>query len=621
MAILWDHDRIFYAPEEKPEGLYRVLCLGDSMIYGAGVNPDQTLPAHLEHFLNRAIWNNQIEVLNGGVSGYSLYDGWHRFVLKGQRYNPDLVAFIICDNDAELFSVTAARQADPGLTYEDHVRGTWEKDSIHYPHLVTVFEQIKSQMQSSGIPFLIAFYCIYDPEFRDKIVSSLTEICNSHKIDFVDLSADFTDADSSCQRDSLMVNRLVDGHPSDYAHRIAGQRLAQFIIRNKYLGSKKQSEMDEHALFENLSDLAVEMQQCGYSDQILFSNLKQLYESKHESKARLKLPDKKLLKDEEYRLHQEGIESLITARNHLLYWQAYDHLLNRNAESIAAIKIGLEGMITRISKALFVLDNFLSGISSININFFDPLSGTFDGQSFNEIPSYLADWSDNLNQVTAWLSEFNTITDIPVESTLSYFVQNINAGSIATESRLLSRINDLETLLSAVTNLYDTYMATFNNYKSMLNADLKDSFVRLGDVFVHSVDYLKNMMDLYQFESLSEPSRDNVFKSITHCRIRMSSSAKDTFSLWVQAVNEFPGGIPISDSRWVINDGEMHNYDFEFPLLLFGKVNLELNPKSDAEIEEVQLYNNSKKKISFPMPDKKPGSKGHYSLPSTLISI
>jgi hypothetical protein len=73
---------------EKPEGVFRVLLLGDSFLAGGYVEPDQLLPARLEASLSR---EREIEVINLGVISYSTIQEWLYLEEEGLRYQPDLV--------------------------------------------------------------------------------------------------------------------------------------------------------------------------------------------------------------------------------------------------------------------------------------------------------------------------------------------------------------------------------------------------------------------------------------------------------------------------------------------------------------------------------------------------
>ena len=78
-----------YAPE-SPAGVRRVLCVGDSFTFGAGLLDDQTMPARLEVALNGP-GPTRWEVLNFGVEGYGTDQQWLYFSERGLGYHPAVV--------------------------------------------------------------------------------------------------------------------------------------------------------------------------------------------------------------------------------------------------------------------------------------------------------------------------------------------------------------------------------------------------------------------------------------------------------------------------------------------------------------------------------------------------
>jgi hypothetical protein len=76
--------------ENKPDGSYRILMLGDSFTEGYGVELDETFSKLLEKKLNTAL-DGKIEVINAGVSGYSPILELLYLKNKGLELKPDLV--------------------------------------------------------------------------------------------------------------------------------------------------------------------------------------------------------------------------------------------------------------------------------------------------------------------------------------------------------------------------------------------------------------------------------------------------------------------------------------------------------------------------------------------------
>jgi GDSL-like lipase/acylhydrolase family protein len=77
-----------------PAGRRRVLVLGDSFVFGVGVDEGHTFSAELARELGEAY-----EVVNAGVSGYSTDQEYLLFQELGQPLGASLVVLVMCDND------------------------------------------------------------------------------------------------------------------------------------------------------------------------------------------------------------------------------------------------------------------------------------------------------------------------------------------------------------------------------------------------------------------------------------------------------------------------------------------------------------------------------------------
>ena len=83
----------------KPRGTLRILCLGDSYTFGDYVTTEETFPASLEKKLRQEAPGRTIEVINGGVNGYTITDEASFAEEKGFALSPDLiiVGFVLND--------------------------------------------------------------------------------------------------------------------------------------------------------------------------------------------------------------------------------------------------------------------------------------------------------------------------------------------------------------------------------------------------------------------------------------------------------------------------------------------------------------------------------------------
>lgn len=84
---------------DKPEGVRRILYLGDSVTFGFKLaSHEQTFPYRVEPILERGL-EAEIETINAGIGGYSPWQERLFLETEGFRYDPDLVVLCFVLND------------------------------------------------------------------------------------------------------------------------------------------------------------------------------------------------------------------------------------------------------------------------------------------------------------------------------------------------------------------------------------------------------------------------------------------------------------------------------------------------------------------------------------------
>jgi len=89
---------------ENPEGNYRIVALGDSYTFGAGVRYIEELyTVQLEDYLNqdKGDKGRKIEVINTGATGLSTAQEFEVLQTKGMLFEPDFLILAYTLNDAE----------------------------------------------------------------------------------------------------------------------------------------------------------------------------------------------------------------------------------------------------------------------------------------------------------------------------------------------------------------------------------------------------------------------------------------------------------------------------------------------------------------------------------------
>lgn len=116
------HDTEF--PEQKREGEFRGLLLGDSIAMGFGVTYAETFAKHLEDLLgerDRRFASHQI--INTGVHGYSSFQEL-RVLQETLRFEPDFIAVGFCMNDVTEPFVVDERYGGVGVDYHGVSQGS-----------------------------------------------------------------------------------------------------------------------------------------------------------------------------------------------------------------------------------------------------------------------------------------------------------------------------------------------------------------------------------------------------------------------------------------------------------------------------------------------------------------
>jgi lysophospholipase L1-like esterase len=83
----------------RDDSVFRILCLGDSITFGLGVDQEQTYPAQLERLLNQHGSGKRYEVVNAGISGFNASDEANFLSFLFPKYHPDLIVWLIVEND------------------------------------------------------------------------------------------------------------------------------------------------------------------------------------------------------------------------------------------------------------------------------------------------------------------------------------------------------------------------------------------------------------------------------------------------------------------------------------------------------------------------------------------
>jgi len=226
----------------KPANRKRILVLGDSVTFGTSVRREEAYPARLEAALARQ-GDNQVEVINAGVSGYSPFNQLQYYKTRGRALEPDIVVVGFCMNDVanprlhwdntgtaiaqipddaipnELYASRLSRKRDSLLirsvlyttiksrlfrndateklptfiTGEDpnlSIQVLVDQDSQEWRWLTSMYDQLRDELNADGAELIIVVFPLeyqLDAGYPHLPQQNLNEYCESRGIRCLDL--------------------------------------------------------------------------------------------------------------------------------------------------------------------------------------------------------------------------------------------------------------------------------------------------------------------------------------------------------------------------------------------------------------------------------------------------
>ena len=567
--------------ERKPEGVFRVLCLGDSMVYGQGVDNGETLPSMLERFLNRAVWNRWVEVINEGTCGFSVYDEWHQFIQRGHRLRPDLILLILSNNDAELFGVQQG--------YVEHVMECWSREGVHLPYFRLLLKDVARELKALRIPVLVCFYEIYEGELREICTASIKEACEWSGLDFLDLSVDFLGASSAQMNRGMRVDDL-DGHPSAQAHRTAALRLTRHLIRKGYIGAENDRLTPEGTLYGGLLKTSERMLRAGYRPHEVLYRLSETLLRKRESNLRLRLSEPERMSDDDFRELLAAVRSLYERSLILLSWQTYSTVLRFERQRFLTACRNADRLIQSLLKKLFIIEKNLTGDPELR---YQPVADESVEKRERIDPAAfeyeVARWLTLLARVNETLS----VSRPPASEGLEGLAARIDHGMETERHHIGEYLAEGERILKAcqhVLSLHDHLSGPGNGNGGEAGA---------ADPVLSELSSLAAeaglLLELLRLEEAQEPP-PLPEQPVCRVDVLLTSVAEEPFNLVVRLDSLVPDYPAVEDHRMVQNDGGLRRYHFEFPLTCLGRFRLSfpgngrsLSPDDGIRVERMEL--------------------------------
>lgn len=220
----------------RPDGVFRIVCVGDSFCFGQGVHEHDTITRVLENRLNQqADALNQpirFEVINCAVRGYSTRQERILYERYARHYQPQLIVALMVHNDNWDFEEDqhlAVRHAGELETLAA-IRNLRSRD---FRVCVEELNQFREICKTDGARLATAVFrnapFPNDGDW-DNLVKTVSAGLQGTDVPFIDLGETLLAEHEDVE---LRVHPSCDYHPSALAHRIAAAALEAFLRREK----------------------------------------------------------------------------------------------------------------------------------------------------------------------------------------------------------------------------------------------------------------------------------------------------------------------------------------------------------------------------------------------------
>jgi lysophospholipase L1-like esterase len=222
--------RGYWQPQQRIAQLRRYAFLGDSYVFGQGVEPDETLPARSERHLNEISGGAPVEAVNFGVCGYNIWNAWFSFKRVPQVF--DGAVLVVCSNDAQLLGRTY------NVDYGGRTTELWQPDHAIHDALSACLDDLAAFSRGAGLSVAVCYYNVYPGQplerqrWSTRIAEAVAKLCAERALPFVDLASHIAGRKIP---DTELVVGEADYHPSALVHDAAARHLARALREQGWL--------------------------------------------------------------------------------------------------------------------------------------------------------------------------------------------------------------------------------------------------------------------------------------------------------------------------------------------------------------------------------------------------
>jgi len=250
-------------PRGKEADTFRIVVVGDSFTWGAGVHPEDAYPDRLEIRLNDVDRKRRFDVVNFGRPGWNSIQAYRAVRKRLPGFDPDLLIVGYVLNDAEPSKwkermrrrrVKVRREPSPGASAWLHrhsllYRTIWGRfestrqrrafTAVYFQHYageswvtgregLALFQQLADNL---GIPFLLVVFPVFDSQIDESypyhvLHETVATAAEELGIRTLDLRETYRGVDA--QR--LAVTPFTDAHPNELGHRLAADAIVEYLV-------------------------------------------------------------------------------------------------------------------------------------------------------------------------------------------------------------------------------------------------------------------------------------------------------------------------------------------------------------------------------------------------------
>jgi lysophospholipase L1-like esterase len=207
-------------PFEKKSDSFRIVAIGDSFTFGQYVATDKNWPSLLEDKLNKRLLCSHInnyEVLNLGVYGYDTAYEVERYRLRGRKYNPDIIIWLVTDTNR----------------ITEKYWGIFEKYKLSVDALSSWEKARDIVIKEMGYDKVLAYQIDKFNELSDKYFPKRPILIISNNDEVSKIGKNFLFEDTNIFEGSK-ENFLPDGHFNEKGHEIFAEEVVE-ALNNKQL--------------------------------------------------------------------------------------------------------------------------------------------------------------------------------------------------------------------------------------------------------------------------------------------------------------------------------------------------------------------------------------------------